>query len=40
MNQYEPDVLILPGQAALIRPNESIRVRENTEQRTELLFWK
>lgn len=40
INQYEPDVLILPGQAAQIRPNESIRVRENTEQRTELLFWK
>ena len=39
IKQYEPDVLLLPEQKAQIYRAGGIRVRENTAERTELLFW-
>ena len=39
IKQYEPDVLLLPEQKAQVYRTGGIRVRENTAERTELLFW-
>lgn len=39
INQYEPDILLLPDKAARIRSTDGIRVRENSEERTELIIW-
>jgi len=39
IKQYEPDVLLLPEQKAQVYRAGGIRVRENTAERTELLFW-
>lgn len=39
IKQYEPDVLLFSEQKAQVYRAGDIRVRENTAERTELLFW-
>ena len=39
INQYEPDILLFPEEPAQIRSMDGVRIRENSEERTELIIW-